>query len=496
MRVFRGRNKPIQLDDISIIDQKKTRKAIGAAALGNTIEWFDFGVYGYIAYVLGKIFFPHTSSSLQLIAALATFSIPFLFRPLGGIFFGQLGDKYGRKKVLAITIILMSLSTFGIGLIPSYEVIGIWAPILLLIIKIAQGFSIGGEYAGAAIFVAEYSPDKSRGFMGSWLDFGSILGFVLGASTVYLITYLVGEENFSNWGWRLPFFLALPLGFIGLYLRNSLDETPIFVQHSENVNYLSLERKKLNFKEVFLKNRLSLIVCMGIVICTNITYYMLLTYLPSYFSHNLHYPESQGVFIIIVVMIGMLLVQPIIGLLSDKFGRRPFIFVGSISLIFSSYPAFLLLQSKSTHQIFIGLLILAFSLNMLIGVMASILPALFPTEIRYRALAIVFNFSVVIAGLTPTITATLVETTSNLMIPAYYLMICGLLGLITTTYLKETANKPLIGNAPIATSKEEAIELLDKYHENIEEDVEIIDKKIRDLQEKRQKLADQHPNLQ
>lgn len=146
-----------------------------------------------------------------MVAALATFSVPFLIRPLGGLFFGMLGDKYGRQKILAITIVIMSISTFCIGLIPSYDTIGIWAPILLLICKMAQGFSVGGEYTGASIFVAEYSPDRKRGFMGSWLDFGSIAGFVLGAGVVVLISTIVGEANFLDWGWRIPFFIALPL---------------------------------------------------------------------------------------------------------------------------------------------------------------------------------------------------------------------------------------------------------------------------------------------
>ncbi|EMP7223058.1 glycine betaine/L-proline transporter ProP, partial [Acinetobacter baumannii] len=353
MRTSEKQVKPIEIDDINIIENEKTKKAITAAALGNAIEWFDFGVYGYVAYVLGKVFFPDASPSVQMIAALATFSVPFIFRPLGGLFFGHLGDKYGRQKVLAITVIIMSISTFGIGLIPSYETIGLWAPILLLIVKIVQGFSIGGEYSGAAIFVAEYSPDRKRGFMGSWLDFGSIAGFVLGAATVALITHAVGEARFAEWGWRIPFFLALPLGIIGLYLRNRLEETPVYQQHSEQQAQKS-KPQKFSFKEIFVKHKRSLLVCIGLVISTNVTYYMLLTYLPSYFSHNLGYSEAHGALIIIAVMVGMLFVQPVIGYLSDKFGRRPFIFIGSFSLIFLSYPAFVLLNSGVNYQIFIG----------------------------------------------------------------------------------------------------------------------------------------------
>lgn len=169
------------------------------------MEWFDFGVYGY-GVCAGSGLLPFRLPGIQMIAALATFSVPFLVRPLGGVFFGIMGDKFGRQKVLSVTIIIMAISTFCIGLIPSYESIGIWAPVLLLLAKLAQGFSVGGEYSGAAIFVAEYSPDRKRGFMGSWLDFGSIAGFVCGAGVVVLISSILGEAAFHEWGWRIPFF--------------------------------------------------------------------------------------------------------------------------------------------------------------------------------------------------------------------------------------------------------------------------------------------------
>lgn len=204
----------LQLHDITIIDQGKLRKAISAAALGNAMEWFDFGVYGFVAYALGQVFFPNASASLQMIAALGTFSIPFLVRPLGGVFFGVLGDRFGRQKVLSTTIIVMALSTFCIGLIPSYHSIGIWAPILLLLCKLAQGFSVGGEYTGAAIFVAEYSPDRQRGFLGSFLEFGSISGFVLGAGLVVLLENIMGSAHFLSWGWRIPFFSSCTIRIV------------------------------------------------------------------------------------------------------------------------------------------------------------------------------------------------------------------------------------------------------------------------------------------
>lgn len=490
---------PIGLDDITIVDDAKMRKAITAAALGNAMEWFDFGVYGFVAYVLGKVFFPEASPSVQMIAALATFSVPFLIRPLGGLFFGRLGDKYGRQKVLAATIVIMSLSTFAIGLIPSYDSIGIWAPILLLLAKMAQGFSVGGEYTVASIFVAEYAPDRKRGFLGSWLDFGSIAGFVLGAGVVVLISAVIGEEAFQSWGWRLPFFLALPLGMIGLYLRHALEETPAFQQHVEQLEQGDREGlaggPKVSFKEVATKHWRSLMTCVGVVVVTNVTYYMLLTYMPSYLSHNLHYSENHGVLIIIAIMVGMLFVQPMIGFVSDKIGRKPFILFGSIALFFLAIPAFMLINSGKLGLIFSGLLIIAVVLNFFIGVMASTLPAMFPTHIRYSALASAFNISILIAGLTPTAMAWLVETTNNLYMPAYYLMVFAVLGLFTALTMKETANKPLRGAAPAASDIEEAKELLQEHEDNIEQKIEDIDAQIAELEAKRENLVQQHPRI-
>lgn len=497
MRLRGKKVKPLQIQDITIIDDAKLKKAITAAALGNAMEWFDFGVYGFVAYALGQIFFPGATPGVQVIAALATFSVPFLVRPLGGIFFGALGDKYGRQKILAITIIIMAISTFCIGLIPSYDSIGIWAPILLLMAKLAQGFSVGGEYSGAAIFVAEYSPDKKRGFMGSWLDFGSIAGFVLGAGVVVVLSSVLGEQRFMAWGWRLPFFLALPLGVIGLYLRHALEETPAFQKHSENLQQHSAADapQPVSFAEIARGHWRSLLSCVGLVITTNVTYYMLLTYMPSYLSHNLHYPEDHGILIIIVVMLGMLFVQPVIGLLSDRFGRRPFVIGGSIGLLLLAVPCFMLITSGSLVLIFAGLLVLAVLLNAFTGVMASSLPAMFPTKIRYSALAIAFNISVLIAGLTPTLSAWLVEVTQSLYMPAYYLMAIAVVGLITGILMKETANLPLKGATPAASDKAEARELLQEQYDTIEQKIEALNVQIATLGAQRQRLIAQHPDI-
>ncbi|MGF7448330.1 MFS transporter, partial [Klebsiella michiganensis] len=235
--------------------------------------------------------------------------------------------------------------------------------------------------------------------------------------------------------------------------------------------------------------------CIGLVISSNVTYYMLLTYMPSYLSHNLHYSEDHGVLIIIAIMVGMLFVQPVIGMLSDRFGRRPFILIGSVALFALSIPAFIMINSNVLGLIFAGLLLLAVVLNCFIGAMASSLPAMFPTHIRFSALASAFNISVLIAGLTPTLAAWLVESTQNLMMPAYYLMVVALIGLITGLSMKETANRPLKGATPAASDIQEAKEILGEHYDNIEHKIEDIDQEIADLQEKRSRLVQQHTRI-
>ncbi|ALM83640.1 glycine betaine/L-proline transporter ProP [Bordetella sp. N] len=497
---------PLQIGDITVIDNAKLKKAVTAAALGNAMEWFDFGVYGFVAAALGKIFFPEASPAVQTIAALGTFSVPFLVRPLGGVFFGVMGDRFGRQKVLSLTIIIMAISTFCIGLIPSYASIGLWAPVLLLLCKLAQGFSVGGEYTGAAIFVAEYAPDRRRGFLGSWLDFGSIAGFVLGAGLVVLLHSTLAEQAFLDWGWRLPFFVAGPLGLLGLYLRHAAEETPAFTQQLEKMEKEDRdavqERPTVSFREIFSKYRKALLVCIGMVLVTNITYYMLLTYMPTYLSSSLGYSEEHGVLIIVVVMIGMLFVQPLVGFLSDKVGRKPFLLIGSIGLLILAIPAFHFIGSDNTGLIFVGLLLIAVLLNCMTGVMASTLPALFPTRIRYSALASSFNIAIIVAGLTPTIAAWMVESTNNVMMPAYYLLVAAIIGLVTSFYLPETANRPLRGDTPNAANKREAKVLLQQAYDHIEETVQEVDAEIAELEERleslrqrRQRLADRHPTL-
>lgn len=453
------RRRHLKVDEITVVDKPMLKRAVGAAALGNAMEWFDFGVYGYLAVTIGQVFFPSSNPTAQVIAAFATFTVAFLVRPLGGLVFGPLGDRYGRQKVLAFTMILMALGTFSIGLIPSYERIGIWAPVLLLLARVVQGFSTGGEYGGAATFIAEYSTDRNRGLMGSWLEFGTLGGYIAGAGTVTALHMLLSSEQMLDWGWRIPFLVAGPLGLLGLYMRMKLEETPAFRAFAEEAEKREHDRPGL--AALFQVHGRQLLVCMGLVLVFNVTDYMLLTYMPSYLSVTMGYAESKGLLLIIIVMLVMMPLNIVGGLFSDKLGRRPMIIGACIALLVLALPCLLLIGSGNDWLIFLGLMLLGLALVCFTSSMPSTLPALFYTPVRYSALSIAFNVSVsLFGGTTPLVTAWLVERTGDPLVPAYYLMGAAVIGLVTMLFVKETAGLPLRGSPPAVGSDKEAAALL------------------------------------
>lgn len=394
-----------------------------AASLGNAMEWFDFGVYAYLAVTLGHVFFPSGNDTVQLLSSFATFAVAFLIRPLGGMVFGPMGDRLGRKKVLALTMILMAVGTFAIGLIPSYASIGFWAPVLLVFFRMLQGFSTGGEYGGASTFIAEYAPDRRRGYFGSFLEFGTLAGYVGAAGLVTALTGWLGSDTMEAWGWRVPFLVAGPLGLVGLYLRLRLDETPAF-QKLENETGRASEAAdavetstKGDLAKIFRQQWPTLILCIALVGAYNITDYMLLSYMPTYLSDELGYSETHGLLILLLVMVLLMLVITQVGRLSDHFGRKPILMAGMLGFLFLSLPAFLLIGQGGVPAITAGMLMLGLSLVCLLGTMSAALPALFPTDVRYGSLSVGYNLSAsLFGGTTPlVITALIGATGSNLI---------------------------------------------------------------------------------
>ncbi|GHB07909.1 glycine betaine/L-proline transporter ProP [Streptomyces tendae] len=427
-------------------DPALVRRAVKAAALGNAMEWFDFGVYSYIAVTLGKVFFPSGNPTAQLLSTFGAFAAAFLVRPLGGMVFGPLGDRVGRQKVLAVTMIMMAAGTFAIGLIPSYATIGVWAPVLLLAARLVQGFSTGGEYAGASTFIAEYAPDKRRGFLGSWLEFGTLAGYIGGAGLVTLMTALLSDGDLMSWGWRIPFLIAGPMGIVGLYLRMRLEETPAF---AAEVAKAETARPKVPLREMVTGQWRALLLCVGLVLVFNVTDYMLLSYMPSYLTSELEYDETHGLLVVLGVMALMMVVQPFAGALTDRVGRRPVIAAGCAGFLLLSVPALLLIREGSLLAVALGMGALGMLLVCFTASMPSALPALFPTRVRYGSLSIGFNVSVsLFGGTTPLVVTALIGATGDMMMPAYYMMAAAVVGGVAVWFMTESAGRPLPGSAP------------------------------------------------
>ncbi|MGE8205575.1 glycine betaine/L-proline transporter ProP [Heyndrickxia sp. NPDC080065] len=451
--------KRLKKDDITIVDTNAAKKAVVATALGNAMEWFDFGIYSYLAVTIGKVFFSGATGPLQLVYSFATFAVAFIVRPLGGMFFGMLGDKLGRKKILTITLVLMSLSTLSMGLIPGYATIGTLAPILLLLARLIQGFSTGGEYSGAMTFIAESSPDKKRGFFSSGLEVGTLIGYIAGSGIVTILNYLLGPDKMLDWGWRIPFFIAAPMGLIGLYLRNNLEETPVFEAMNEEKHK---DNERGVIKKVFVFHWPQLLKGVVLVLFFNVVDYMLLSYMPSYLNVVLGYGEAKGLLFILIIMFIMIPIVLLMGYFSDRIGNKRLILGGLIGLILLSIPSFRMIGSGNNMMVFFGLMILAILLATFEGTMPSMLPSLFFTEVRYVALAITFNISVsIFGGTTPLMMAWLIKITANPMVPAYYIMAACIIGILTMFFVKETTGKALRGSAPAVEEKQEIADILE-----------------------------------
>lgn len=423
------------------LDMSIMRRSIVAAALGNTVEWFDFGAYGFLATTLGTVFFPSASHTVSLLSAFVAFGVAFLMRPLGGFVLGPLGDRLGRRRILATTILLMSGVTFAIGLLPGFDSIGVLSPALLILCRLVQGFSTGGEYGGAATFVTEQAPTRRRGFITSWLEFSSLVGFALGASVATGLTASLPDAAMASWGWRVPFLLAGPLGIIGLYLRLRIEETPRF---KELTQVRQVARAPL--RESLARNRGGILRVLAIGPMANSGQYMLFTYMPSYLSSDksLGLSATTSLMVVLVAIVFMLIVITGIGALSDRIGRKPVMLTSGVGLILFTYPIFMLISAGSWPPIVAGLLLLAALVVMNQAVLPSTLAAFFPTRTRYSGLSAGYNLGVaVFGGTTPFIATFLTSVTGNGLAPAFYLMATATMAVIALTRSPESAGVPL-----------------------------------------------------
>ncbi|MEW1979302.1 MFS transporter [Citricoccus sp. NPDC079358] len=445
------------------------RKATAASALGNATEWYDYGVYAVATAYITQNFFPGEGGMLL---TLATFAISFLVRPIGGLVWGPLGDRIGRKGILALTILMMSGATFLIGVLPTFEQVGVLAPVLLIVLRMVQGFSTGGEYGGAATYMSEYAPDRRRGFLGSFLEFGTLGGFALGTAIMLLLELILSPEQMSSWGWRLPFLLAAPMGLIGFYLRSKLDDTPVYEEMNGSPDVgasagaptapaasaasagsttadgapASETPAPPSLPALFREHWKPMLVMTGLVISVNVVNYTLLSYMPTYLEQQIGLPAAAGLMVILIGEVAMMALMPWAGGLSDKHGRKPSWFFSLGGLILLAIPMFMLMGMN------FGLAILGFAVLGLLYIpqlstITATFPAMFPTQARFSGFAITYNIATSIFGGTAALVNEWgIGVTGDVQFPAYYMMAACTVGLVCAWFMRETAGASLRGS--------------------------------------------------
>lgn len=436
-------------NEITVTDPKAMRQAIVGTAIGNVMEWYDFGVYGYIATTIAQVFYPGDSvSAVHLIATFGTLAAAFVVRPIGGMIFGPLGDRIGRKRVLVTTILMMTAGTTMSGLLPGYHAIGVCAPILLVVARVFQGLSTGGEFVGAMTYLVEQAPDRKRGFLVGFLPLGNLIGFVAAGFLVTGLQAWLPHDAWLVWGWRIPLLLAAPTGLIALYMRLRLAESAAFVQLSESADSAEGVGRQ-QFRRTVVEQWRPMLICAALVLTSQVADFMVTGYLPTYLKTVVHVGETAALVMIVTTLAVLMATIVFVAKLSDRIGVKPIMRTGCVLLIAASVPAFLFMRSGAYLVIFLGVLLVGLMELCFDSTTPSALPALFPTRVRYGALAISYNISIsTVGGLTPVIAQALVTSTGDDMVPAYMLMAAGLVGVVTLLFTPEVAGKPLPGSPP------------------------------------------------
>ena len=415
-------------------DAATIRRAVLACAAGQAFEIFDFVIYGFFAVAIGRAFFPSTDPAASLLASFATFAVGFLFRPVGAIVIGYYGDRFGRRKALVVTVGMMACATGITGLIPSYAAIGLWAPILLVICRMFQGFSTGGEWGGAAAFLVEHAPPGRRGLIGSFQQAATAIGAMGATFSAAILSSSLSADSFFAWGWRVPFLIGFVLGPIGYYLRTRVAETPAF-QHAVATRTIT----RVPLMEAIHTHGGMFVAAFGLSIIGCVINYVFLVFLPSFASQTLKIDLSRALWSTAFAGTLYLVLTPVVGHYSDRIGRKPMLFACSLLSLIMAYPLFLFLV---TYPSFWGLLVVQATaqavLTLYTGVISTILSEMFPTNVRYTALSVSYGFAVAIfGGFAPYISTFLVRVTGDVLAPSYYVMAAAVVSGIAVLFVHE-----------------------------------------------------------
>ncbi|MEV8195334.1 MFS transporter [Rhodococcus pyridinivorans] len=411
-----------------------------ASGVGTLIEYYEFGVYGFAAVVIAPQFFPSESPATSLLSALAVFGVAYVARPLGGIVFGRIGDHRGRKHALIGTLLCMGVSTAALGLLPTYATVGILAPALLILVRLLQGLSAGGEAPGAVTFTAESAPDSRRGFFGSFVQIGSSLGFAAAAAVTGTVALVTSEEQMASWGWRIPFLLAVPLTLVCLWMRLRLDDSPEFAE---------MQKKDQIAKNPLLSvvrgNFPALVRAVGLSLAITGAGYVGLSYLSVYLISELEFRSDLVFWTTALVIMFSSCFNPVAGMLGDRFGRKPVLTFGFVIVGVVSIPIFTLLAA-SESILLVGLIYFVYmSLQALTGVPAwSVMAELFPRAVRYTGVSLGANIGTILGGGTaPYVAALMVDRSNSAIAPGFYVTAVCLIGLVAVLSSRETARRPM-----------------------------------------------------
>jgi MFS transporter, MHS family, proline/betaine transporter len=417
----------------------RSRDAVIAGVIGNTLEWYDFAVYGYFVSTISKLFFPSSDPLASTLATYAVFGVGFVMRPFGSVLFGIYGDRHGRRKALSAVIFLMAISTLAIGLLPTYDQVGDLAPILLVVARLIQGLSAGGEWGGSTAYIVEYAPEGRRGFIGSWQQFSVGGGFLLGSLSGTILSFTLSPEALTSWGWRVPFLLGIGVGGIGVYLRWRLADTPKYTEIEE---HRALAQAPL--VEAVRQYPRETLTAFGITLHNTVAYYISLVYMTGYLINIGGIPQPTAQLIGTICLAIFIVLIPFAGMLSDRIGRRPQLMISCVGFALLGYPFFLLASSGHAGLAFLAQLLMVAFLSLYAGCCPAAYAELFPTQVRYTALSIGYNIAVAIfGGFAPLIATWLIKQTGNPLAPAFYVIAAAVITFAILTRIRETAFLPL-----------------------------------------------------
>lgn len=435
------------------VQERGVRKAVLAGVIGNFVEWYEYGVYGYMAVIVATLFFPEGNQAAALMATYAAFAVSFLIRPVGGMLFGRFGDRIGRRAVLSVAILMMSGATASIGLLPTYATIGFFAPLLLVVLRLIQGLAAGGEYVGAVAFVVEYGPSDKRAFYASWVSVSVWGGLLAGAGLAALLTGAFGDAALEAGLWRVPFLLALPLGLVGLYLRIRVEETPAFralqeaSERDADEDSLLQGRPEVEqhvesapVREAFRTQLRPMLVYVGFGITSATGSYLFATYLVTYFQTEVGLSAGNALLANTIALLFLVPLLPLAGLLCDRIGRKPFLLAGCALFVLLALPAYAVAnQGTLLFAVLASLVLVIPSLFVDTGLTVSI-AEMYPTRLRYTASGIAHNIAFgVFGGLSPLIATFLVSVTGTPLAVGYYMMGLAVISFfVVLFFFKET----------------------------------------------------------